>query len=239
MEIRYFQKGFNFSEDGPGNRLVIHLSGCNLHCPWCSNPEGMSASGGSCTTVDALFTEILSCKRLFFDGGGVTFTGGECTLQRAPLAELLRLCRANGIHTAIETNGTMPYDGAFFEKVDFIIADFKHYDEDVLAKTVGNVSGYRDNLRAYIGSGKKTLIRTVLIRGFNAEREDAEHFARFFSELDTSNASFEFLPYHEYGKSKWLSLGREYTVKDAHVTPETVAYFEETFHKYNLKTIRS
>ena len=39
--IGIFQKGFNYSQDGPGNRLVYHLSGCNLKCPWCSNPEGM------------------------------------------------------------------------------------------------------------------------------------------------------------------------------------------------------
>lgn len=42
MNIRIFQKGFNFSQDGRGNRLVYHLQGCNMRCLWCANPEGIS-----------------------------------------------------------------------------------------------------------------------------------------------------------------------------------------------------
>ena len=56
--MRIFQKGFNFSQDGPGNRLVYHLQGCNLRCPWCSNPEGLSIHGGEEYTVDALVEEL-------------------------------------------------------------------------------------------------------------------------------------------------------------------------------------
>lgn len=239
MQIRYFQKGFNYSQDGPGNRLVIHLQGCNLHCPWCSNPEGMNGNGGKTISIDDLIQEIVSCKRLFFSGGGATFTGGECTLQKDALMQVLKACKQNGIHTAIETNGTRPYDNELFENIDLIISDFKHYDEEKLTKWVGRVRDYQKNIADYLKSGKLVLIRIVLINGFNANKEDALRFARFFKNLPTTNATFEFLPYHEYGKNKWLKLGKPYAMQNAFVAQETVKLFEEIFKANHLKTIRS
>lgn len=239
MQIRYFQKGFNYSQDGPGNRLVLHLQGCNLHCPWCSNPEGMNANEGKSISTDDLIQEFISCKRLFFDGGGVTFTGGECTLQKDALMQVLQACKQNGIHTAIETNGTCPYDSELFENIDFIISDFKHYDKEKLTKWVGQVRDYQKNIADYLKSEKPVLIRIVLINGFNAEREDAVKFAEFFKNLPTQNAVFEFLPYHEYGKNKWEKLGKDYKMKNAFVNQDTVNLFEEIFKSKHLKTIRS
>ena len=64
--IYTFQKGFNYSQDGPGNRLVYHLAGCNMFCPWCSNPEGLKKTENTQQyTVEELFQEVCSCKMMF------------------------------------------------------------------------------------------------------------------------------------------------------------------------------
>ena len=94
--MRIFQKGFNFSQDGPGNRLVYHLQGCNLHCPWCSNPEGLSVRGGEEYTVNALVEEVLRSRMMFFEGGGVTLTGGEPMMQPEACLEIARAAHAAG-----------------------------------------------------------------------------------------------------------------------------------------------
>lgn len=51
--LKIMQKGFNYSQDGPGNRLVYHLQGCNMRCPWCANPEGLSVQGTLLHVKDA------------------------------------------------------------------------------------------------------------------------------------------------------------------------------------------
>jgi pyruvate formate lyase activating enzyme len=54
QHIKIFSKGWNFSQDGPGNRLLYHFQGCNFTCPWCSNPEGIPLNGTLLVKPDKL-----------------------------------------------------------------------------------------------------------------------------------------------------------------------------------------
>ncbi len=233
--MKIFAKGFNFSQDGPGNRLVYHLSGCNMRCIWCSNPEGMDGKTGYDRTAEDIFAECKSCVPMFFGGGGVTFTGGEATLQFDELLSLLKLLKNEGISTCIETNGTSDKLPEISKYSDYFIMDFKHFDSDKLKQFtgVGNETVKR-NFEILSRERNQFHIRIPLINGINTQNPEA--FAQYFADKNTDNLYFEFLPYHEYGKDKWQT---EYKVKNGFVSEETLALFEETFKKYNLNLIKT
>lgn len=233
--MKILQKGFNYSQDGPGNRLVYHLQGCNFRCKWCSNPESMSVSDEVKNyTVDELFDEAKRSRMMFFDGGGVTFTGGECTLQYVELTELLKKLKAEGISTAIETNASSEHLLEIAEFVDYLIADFKHFDTQEHKKWtgVGNET-VKANLEKIFNSGRQIHVRIPLIHNVN---DTPQGFVDFFTRYNTANAVFEFLPYHEFGKDKWTA---EYEITDGFVSDKTVKEFEELFVSNGLKVVKT
>ena len=237
-----FQKGFHYAQDGPGNRLIYHLQGCNLRCPWCSNPEGLAYEGGTGYAVDALVDEVLRSRPMFFDGGGVTLTGGEVTVQADAALRLLSAVHAAGVSTCIETNGISTRFSAFFPVVDHLIMDVKHHDPE-RHRTVTGVSNKEtvENLKKATDAGVDLLIRIPLIGGFNASAEDARAFADLFTSLSLPrHARVELLPYHEYGKDKYKKLGMPYAMgEDARVTRAQVEHFSEILQNAGITLIKT
>lgn len=190
--------------------------------------------------LPAVQEEILGARRLFFDGGGVTFTGGEPTLQFQALQALLGWCRENSIHTALETNGFHPRLPELFPLIGHLMIDLKHWDEErhcaftggALAQTVANIgkAAEREN---------GLHIRIPLVGGFNASDDDIEGFLKFFDGLDKRRFTVELLPYHEYGKDKWARCGLEYRMKDGHVPQEVVERFWQALQERGIRTVHT
>ncbi len=284
--VKVFQKGFNFSQDGPGNRLVIHLQGCNMHCPWCSNPEGMAINGAildspvlldevcpcgaisggelnrtvcsTCRkkeclgkygapkmsfeeyTVDELIAEIMRCEPMFFDGGGVTFTGGEATVQFSALKELLSKLKALGINTALETNATDKRLPQLFDLVDFLIVDIKHYDSELhrIATGVSN-STVIENMRRAANERSQLLIRIPLIKFFNCAEGDEVGFVQLLSEICTDSCSVELLRYHEYGKDKWTKCGMKYKMENGFIDDNVYSKVKNALEDKGINVINT
>lgn len=234
--MKILAKGFNYSQDGPGNRLVYHLQGCNFACKWCSNADMIPPENPAARDVgtDSVFDEIMRSRMMFFDGGGVTFTGGECTLQYGELLPLIKRLREEGISVCIETNGSSPHLRELAEYVDRLIVDLKIADDERHIRFTGHSNAQTlSNIAYFLDSGREIHIRIPLINGVNT---DPGEFIDYLKQHDTSNADFEFLPYHEFGKDKW---GGNYEMKDAFISAETLMRFTREFENNGLKTVKT
>lgn len=232
--MKILNKGFNYSQDGPGNRLVYHLQGCNFACQWCSNADSIPFENEKAKdySVNEIFDEIIRSKMMFFDGGGVTFTGGEVCVQSDELLELLKMLKEAEIHTCIETNGSYFSLREIAEFVDYLIVDFKHFDDDVHQIRIGaSNKTVKENIAYFLNSGRQIHIRIPVIGGVN---DTAEGFAEFLKDYDTSNAVFEFLAYHEFGKDKWQG---NYQIENGFVSAEKIKEFKNVFETYGFKTV--
>ncbi len=243
--IYTFQKGFNYSQDGPGNRLVYHLSGCNMFCPWCSNPEGLRRTVKSQKhTIHEIYNEILSCRTMFFDGGGVTFTGGEVSLQANAILTLCEMLKKENISTCIETNASLKDTEKLTGVVDYMIADFKSPNKEILKSVTGaDIEIIKENLLKRALTQKYLLIRIPLINNFNTGEENAMGFCKFFKELTekskSDNIFIEILTYHEYGKDKYKKENLEYNFSDGFVSQTQVDILKNKLEKNNFKIIKT
>lgn len=284
--MKIFQKGFNYSQDGDGNRLVFHLQGCNMKCPWCANPEGMSSNGvlvcdpdwildsicpqgaisgtyvnrsvcddcshRACITehktkgmylsfedipVSQITELILSSRMMFYDGGGVTFTGGEATLQFQELCQCLSMLRSHGIHTAIETNATHHSLQSILPLIDLLITDCKScIPENHLGFTGIPLDIVKSNIIQAAAVHPCMHVRIPLIGGVNDTEDDLDAFISFFREIDGDNITYEVLRYHEYGRKKWEQCGMNYTMgPEAHISDDTYLRFVRAIKDAGLK----
>lgn len=236
----YFQKGFNYSQDGPGNRLVYHLYGCDMRCPWCANSECFAADTARTeVSCEELVNEAVRSRAMFFDDGGVTFTGGEATLRFDALKETLTGLKRVGIHTALESNANHPRLPELFPLIDHLMLDLKHPDGAEQMRICGadNRTALQ-NIRA--ASGRQLALRIPLINGYNTSDACVEGFLQILQGLSRHpQFTVELLPYHEYGRIKWEKHGMEYLVRDGYVSVERLGEIREQFYKAGIPLIKT
>ena len=84
---------------------------------------------------------------MFFENGGVTFTGGEVSFQADAISELCKILKKENISTCIETNASLKETKKLLDIVDFMIADFKSPDKETLKSVTGaDIEIIKENL---------------------------------------------------------------------------------------------
>ena len=188
------------------------LTSCTL-CGACATycPTDARKIYGKEMNVDEVMEEILR-DRAFYEnsGGGVTFSGGECMLQIDFLEEILKQCKEQGIHTAVDTAGHVPYD--YFDRIlpytDLFLYDVKAFDTKVHKTYVGVGNELiLENLKKLLLHGAHVWIRIPTIPSVNATLEEMQNIKAFLAEHGTPD-KIELLPYHTMGEGKYLALGK-------------------------------
>jgi pyruvate formate lyase activating enzyme len=175
-------------------------------------------------TIDEVLEEVEQDASFYRDsGGGITLSGGECTLQPEFAAALLAEARQRGFNTAIETAGNVPWDffGQVVQQVDTVLHDHKLTDPQRHKKWVGvdNVRIRENFRRAYETFPDKTFIaRTPVIPGVNDDEEHIRAVLAFIQPYKNV-VDYQLLPYHRYGETKYGFLGRVYQLKDFESVP--------------------
>ncbi len=163
-------------------------------------------------TVSDIMREIMQDK-LYYEtsGGGVTLSGGEVLMQKEFALELIRECKRQGIHTAIETNLSLPFDAVepILCEADLIMCDLKIYDCGEHKKYTG-IGNERiiENLVLCDGIKTPKTVRTPLIPGVTDSVENIRAIALFLKERKNI-AGYELLNFNPLGGAKYESLDIE------------------------------
>ncbi len=249
--IQHFSVG-----DGDGIRTTVFFKGCSLRCPWCHNPENLTAAPaelhyaatgktetyGRLVTVEEILPELLEDKDFYeTSGGGVTLSGGEVMLQANGAAELARALTKENVSVIIDTAGCVPYSE--FQKLHGIVSgylyDFKTANAEKYKKIGGDLATVTENLRRLISDGENLRVRIPFIPGFNTDSEDVLSICRHLS--DSGVTRVDILPYHRLGSAKYEAMGMDYSYRDVEPMPkETVdnaaALFGEYFETVSVLT---
>lgn len=202
--------------DGPGVRYVVFMQGCPLRCQYCHNPDTWSMQAGEEIEAKDLFARIVRFRTYFeSSNGGVTFSGGEPLMQKAFLTELLKMCKAEGIHTAIDTSGGGVGDfSEILDLVDLVILDLKHVEPEAYRTITGIPMDRYENFVTQLRAKHSVdlWLRAVIVPGMNDNLDYIQDLWEEAKKLPRVK-KIELLPYHTLGVSKYEALGIPYALK--------------------------
>lgn len=229
--------------DGPGIRKTVFLKGCPLRCAWCHNPEGLFGGPqimhgrdgdelcGRFVRSTELAASLLKDSDFYtMSNGGVTFTGGEPTMQSDFLIEVLEMLKGK-VHTALETSGFCPEP--VFRRIvgltDYVLFDIKAVNPEVHKRYTGVDNALiLKNLDNLIRSGKPFVVRIPLIPGVNDSLEAMEQVHELIMDAPGLQR-VEILRYHKTAGAKYPKVDMEYNPPfDTDAEPQIHNIFENS-----------
>lgn len=182
--------------DGRGLRCVVFLSGCNLRCPFCHNPETLFKRG--IPTDSEMLAAKLKRYKSYFRRGGVTLSGGEPFLQKEFALSLMSALKKEGVGCCIETNGQIT-DPELIAAAESIVCDVKNQEEN-------GFFAYEAFFAECARQKKEVRVTNVLVPGINDGVEKLVSLAALVKKY-FGKAAVKFLPFRKLCAEKYAELG--------------------------------
>jgi pyruvate formate lyase activating enzyme len=182
--------------------------------------------------TDELLDELIRDVDFYTDGGGVTFSGGECLMQSDFVTEVQKKLYKKGIHTVIDTSGCVPWENISptLPYTDIYLYDVKIADSKLHKRYTGRTNSLiLENLRRLDSAGARIWIRTPIIPDVNDSEEEMTAIKDIISTLYNVER-VTLMPYHTLGKSKYetLSMTPPYST-DKVIDNATLRSFRDIF----------
>lgn len=162
---------------------VIFLAGCNFRCPYCHNPELITADCESFVPWEDIMAR-LDKKKGWLDG--VVITGGEPTMFKG-LVFLIQELKQADLKVKLDTNATDPdvVKQLLDEKmIDYVAIDIKApFDKyNLVTKSIGQSQNVKKTTEAVIRAGVSHEFRTTVVPGL-CEPQDILQIAKYLGAI--------------------------------------------------------
>jgi pyruvate formate lyase activating enzyme len=160
-------------------------------------------------------------------------------LQDRFAVKLFAAAKSMGIHTALDTNGSLGdrLADSELEVIDLVLLDIKTWDPERHRRLTGmDVGPVLDFARRLADRRRPVWLRFVLVPGLTDDPEDIARIARFASGLGNVER-VDVLPFHQMGRFKWKKLGLEYTLDD--VEPPTAEAVERACAQFRAVGLKA
>lgn len=176
--------------DGPGNRFVLFLQGCNFDCLACHNPQTipLHTPRTSEFTVEEILAQIRKSMPYI---SGITVSGGEPTLQHEFILGLFSTIKGEDdlkhLSTFIDSNGNATQEvwQSLAPVTDGVMLDLKAFnDERHHELTCNSNTAVLDSIRYLAKLGLLYEVRLLLVPGQNDSDEDLQTTAQWLLGVD-------------------------------------------------------
>ncbi len=199
-----------------GNDLMRAICGnCDtMPCINVWHNRAFELAGKEITKLE-IIQDVTQRVTMFGGDGGVTFSGGEPTLQMAELLDVAQSLKSHGINLVIENNASSPRFRELYDTFDLLICDLKCITSELHEKIAGTGNDMvLENISDAVANDINMVIRVPLIKELNFTVSERECFYDFFSKIRPGK--IEFLRLHQLGLPKYKALGQICPAKNLH-----------------------